>query len=99
MGTRGDAEPDGIVQAISSLFDDTGDRASTRRGIREGTSIPQITSQTTPAITPAVSELITQTAPQTASPSMGGNATQIDGERLKPNYFAFSPNNWLGIKR
>jgi hypothetical protein len=91
MGTRGDAEPDGIVQAISSLFDDTGDRASTRRGIREGTSIPQITSQTTPAITPAVSELITQTAPQTASPSMGGNATQIDGERLKPNYFAFSP--------
>jgi hypothetical protein len=91
MGTRGDAEPDGIVQAISSLFDDTGDRASTRRGIREGTSIPQITSQTTPAITPAVSELTTETAPQTASSMMGGNASQTDGNRLVENSIDQSP--------
>jgi hypothetical protein len=44
-------------------------------------------TSSTPETTPAVAELPTQTA----SPSMGGNATQIDGERLKPNYFAFSP--------
>jgi hypothetical protein len=41
-------------------------------------------SSSTPATTTNVPELTTETAPQTASPSMGGNATQIDGERLNP---------------
>jgi hypothetical protein len=67
MGTRGDGEPDGIVQAVSSLFDDTGDRAPTRREISEGVSAPRTAPQTTPAATPAVPELATQTAPQPAT--------------------------------
>ena len=64
MGTRGDAEPDGIVRAISSLFDDTGDRAPTRREISEGVRASRTAPQTTPAATPAVPELATQTVPQ-----------------------------------
>jgi hypothetical protein len=67
MGTRGDGEPDGIVQAVSSLFDDTGDRAPTRREISEGVRAPQTAPQTTPAATSAVPELATQTAPQPAT--------------------------------
>jgi hypothetical protein len=58
---------------------------------RIGGSVPATESPIPPATTTNVPELTTETAPQTASPSMGGNATQIDGERLKPNYFAFSP--------
>jgi hypothetical protein len=67
MGTRGDGEPDGIVQAVSSLFDDTGDRAPTRREISEGVSAPQTAPQTTPAATPAVPELAAQPATQPAT--------------------------------
>jgi hypothetical protein len=67
MGTRGDGEPDGIVQAVSSLFDDTGDRAPTRREISEGVSAPRTAPQTTPAATPAVPELAAQPATQPAT--------------------------------
>jgi hypothetical protein len=84
---EGDIIPSGFgegvydsLRAESSKILDALKRGLTPIGQREGTSIPQITSQTTPAITPAVSELITQTA----SPSIGGNATQIDGERIDP---------------
>ena len=41
MGTRGNAEPDGIMQAVSSLFEGNGERARTRREVQEGVRAPQ----------------------------------------------------------